>query len=287
MFKWRGQRLEKGKQRTRQLWEGEFDVVKEGLDEKQVIAFVDNLIAQHNASQQASATSLSLLIKKAVTEAEQIASSIKMRAQTEAEDEAATIISKAKQEAEEIKSRAEIETRKEATVPELVEEKVEAPVQFEKEATIPEPVEKAPEEPLGQYLPEERLGKEEKLGTKEAEPSPIKLDSQVLYTGEVELYIPIPVELKMVSRLYGYLQTIPELKVLHTRGSWDRGTTITVVLDKAMPLIGLLLKIPDVEVTPEMPQKDSLVGGRSGSLLRPGGRGARGIQLILKEAQQH
>jgi len=82
MFKWRGQRLEKRKQKTRQLWEREFDIVNEGLDEKQVIAFVDNLIVQHKASQQASAASLNSLIKKAVTDAEQIASSIKMRSQT-------------------------------------------------------------------------------------------------------------------------------------------------------------------------------------------------------------
>ncbi len=483
MFKWRGQRLEKRKQKARQLWEREFDIVNEGLDEKQVIAFVDNLIVQHKASQQASAASLSSLIRKAVTDAEQIAASIKMRAQIEAEDEAATIISRAKQEADEIKRRAEIETQKEAeeilsasnrkaeitevetrqkallfllrareeiekevrgeyksahsqlsaslqalmsegqniaaelkdkrerlweskrvelkeyeatllsasgvaiappetlvpteteiepdvaskekmrepvqlqeeapvegieqlvqlqaekieqpaqlqeeakrkteetrkakearkqaekdaklavkeraleekvevpvqvekeaTVFEPVEEKVEVPVQVEKEATVFELVEEAMEETLGQRPPEERPGKEEKLTTGETEFAQLKLDSQALYTGEVELDIPVPVELKLVSKLYNYLQTIPELKILHTRGSWDRGTTITVVLDKAMPLISLISKIPDVEVTAELPQKDSLVKGRSSSLLR-GGKGVKGIKLILKEAQ--
>ncbi len=49
MVKSLGQRFENGKQKASQLWEREFDIVKEGLDEKQVIAFVDNLIAQHKA----------------------------------------------------------------------------------------------------------------------------------------------------------------------------------------------------------------------------------------------
>jgi len=45
MFKWLGQQSEERKQKTRQLWKSEFNVVKEGLDEKQVVAFIDNLIA--------------------------------------------------------------------------------------------------------------------------------------------------------------------------------------------------------------------------------------------------
>ena len=141
------------------------------------------------------------------------------------------------------------------------------------------------EETLGQRPPEERPGKEEKLSIGEIESAQLKLDSQALYTGEIELDIPVPVELKMVSKLYNYLQTIPELKILRTRGSWDRGTTITVVLDKPMPLISLISKIPDVEVTPELLQKDGLVKGRSSSLLRGDKRGVKGIKLILKEAQ--
>ena len=80
------------KRKTRQLWESEFNVVKEGLDEKQVVAFVDNLIAQHRTLQQASADSLRSLLKTAVTDAEQLAASIKVKAQAEAEAEAAGII---------------------------------------------------------------------------------------------------------------------------------------------------------------------------------------------------
>ena len=96
MFKWLSQRFEK-KQKARQLWESEFSVVREGLDEKQVVDFVNNLITQHRDSQQASADSLRSILKTAVTDAEQMAASIKMKAQAEAEAEGARIITQAKQ----------------------------------------------------------------------------------------------------------------------------------------------------------------------------------------------
>ena len=76
MFKWLGQQNGKTKQKTKQLWDGEFNIVRNGLDEEQVTAFVDNLTEQHKASHQASTDSLSTLIKKAAVDAEEIAASI-------------------------------------------------------------------------------------------------------------------------------------------------------------------------------------------------------------------
>jgi len=418
MFKWLGQRSEKKKQKTKQLWETEFNVVKDGLDEEQVVAFIDNLIDQHRASQQASSDSLRSLLKTAVTDAEQMAASIKMKAQTEAEAETARIITQAKEEAQGIKRKAEIATQKEAedilsvanrkaeiteveakqkallfllrareeiekevkeeykraysrlssslqdlmsegqnievelkskrarlwesknfelkeheaallktseaAVPpletsapteaevepdiaskekvekptqlqeevieeeteqptqlqeEAPEEEIEQPVQLQEEATVSEPVEEAAEEVLEQSVLEERPGRGE------TDSASLKQNSQTLYAGEVELAVAIPVDLKMMSKLYNHLQTIPELRILHTRGSWDRGTTITVVLDKPIPLINLISKIPGAEATPELPQKDDLVKGTSSSLLRGKKKGVRRIKLTLKEVQ--
>ena len=504
--------FDKKKPKLRRLWDSEFNIVKDGLDEKQVIAFVENLINQQKASHQVVTTSLRALIEKAVTDGEQIATSIKIRAQKEAEDEAAIIISQAKQEAEEIKRRAGLDRQKDAneiviasnrkaeiieveakqkallfflkareeiekeirnefesaysrlssslnvlmnevqdiemelkgkrdrlweskefelkefeaalldspemavpspdklahgeieiepdiastrTIIEAVrsrgedresaervdetpgrqvvetrdakeaqkqaekaaklaakeeakrkaeeakkikeaqkqaekaasqvakkvpwwktdiskrpkpapeqpkeaaklaakEEVVQAEEFFEKkeaesypvsEAAISSPVEAAVIEPLGHELPEEELSKDEKPSLEKTEPIDSQLASHTLYSGEVELYIPVPVELKMVSRLYNHLQTIPELKILHTRGSWDRGTTITVVLDKPLPLISLITKVPDLEITPELQQKDSQPRVGAGSLLKTGGKGVKGIKLVLKEPQ--
>ncbi len=422
MFNWFGQRGGKGKQEARRLWEREFNITKEGLDEEQVVAFVNNLIAQHKASQQASAASLRSLLKTAVTDAEQIAASIKMKARAKGEAEAAAIITQAKQEGQEIKRKAEIATQKEAedtlasanrkaeiteleatqkallfllraregiekeireeykktydrlfsslqevlsegqniemelkskrarlweskdfeleryeaalletseaAVPppetaapmeteietdiagkermeqpaqpqeetlveealaeeaeqpaqpqeEALAEEAEQPAQPQEEVAIPEPAEEITEELLKEHFPEEMPGREETGSVQ------LKQDSQTLYGGEVELAIAMPVELKLVSKFYNHLQTISEIKIRHTKGSWDRGTTITVVVDKPIPLISVISKIPGVEVTPELPQKDSLAKGTSSSLLRGGGKGVKRIKLTLREA---
>ena len=88
----------------------------------------------------------------------------------------------------------------------------------------------------------------------------------------------------MVSKLYNYLQTIPDIKILRTTGSWDRGTTITIVADKPIPLISKILEAPDVEVIPELSQNDSSGKGTSGSLLKTEKKEVTRIKLTLKEA---
>jgi len=298
---------QKSKQNTRKLWEKEFNIVNEGLDEKQVIAFVDSLITQRKASREAAAASLHAFLQRIITDAEQIAASIKMQAQKEAEDEAGRIISQARQEAEEIKMKAEMVVQKEAEdilleanrkveITEVeakqqaplsspgAEEEVEVekeireeqPVQLQEKTAVAEPVEVTTGELLEQDIQEE-IPVGETAG-----PIPPKQDSKTLYTGEVELAISVPVDLKMVSKLYSYLQTIPDIKILHTSGTWDRGTTITVVLDKPMPLISVISKIGGVEAIPELPEKDSAGKEKFSSLLGKKKGGAKRIRLTPK-----
>ncbi len=367
MFKWLSQRFEK-KQKARQLWESEFSVVREGLDEKQVVDFVNNLITQHRDSQQASADSLRSILKTAVTDAEQMAASIKMKAQAEAEAEGARIITQAKQGNQEIKRKAEIAAQKEteeilsvankkAEITEVeakqqallfllrAREEIETEVRAEykkayarlssslqdlvdegqnietelkskraqlwgnknfelqehaaillnssaevapppetpaTEESVEQPVqlqqEEAAEEPTAEPA---QLQQEEETNSTQLKPA----DSQTLYTGEVELTIAIPVELRMVSKLYNYLQTIPDIKILRTTGSWDRGTTITVVADKPIPLINIITEIPDVAVIAELVQKDSSTKRTSSSPQKAGGEETKRIKLTLKEAE--
>lgn len=260
-----------------------------------------------------SSTSVRSILKTAVADAEQVVASITMKAQAEAEEEAARIIAQANQEAEEIKRSAEtavekgvedilsvanrqaestevevepaalsrvgeeiVEEKVEEPAPEFGEEKIEEPVQLRDEAAeekveetaVSEPVAVAPEELLEHRPPEKKPGRG---ATK---PDSLKQDSHSLYTGEVELAVAKPVDLKMVSKLYNYLQVTPEIKLAHTSGSWDRGTTITVTLDKPIPLISVLSsKIPEAKVTPERPEMDGFVKGK---------RGVRRIKLALK-----
>jgi len=169
---------------------------------------------------------------------------------------------------------------------EAVGEKVEEPVQLEEEAVgekVEEPVQ-LEEEAVGEKVEEPVQLEEEAVGEKVEEPVQPKLDSQALYTGEVELVMSAPVELKLVSRLYNYLKTVPELKILYTKGSWDRGTTITVVLERSMPLISLISETPGVKVTAEMPGKGGSAAGKASPLLRGGEKVVGRIQLALKEA---
>ena len=165
---------------------------------------------------------------------------------------------------------------------ETPEEKIDQPDQLQEEAPVSEPVETITEEPSEQHPPEKVLDKDESLSTK-LNPE----DSQTLYTGEIELAIAIPVELSVVSKLYSYLQTISDIKVLRTTGSWDRGTTVTVVADKPIPLISLITKIPDVEVIPELLNQDSSVKGKSSSRSKEGEKEVTRIKLTLKEASTH
>ncbi|MFC1939662.1 hypothetical protein ACFLXO_03125 [Chloroflexota bacterium] len=277
-----------------------------------------DLSEEEKVWQQPPSDAVRALLKTAIADAEQIVESIKMRAQTEAEAEAARIIAQAKLEVEEIKKRAEAAAQKTDIT---VEEKAEMPVQLQeeikgktkksgktKEETIKEtkeeveepiqPKEEAPEEKMAEpalyteeaieekieepVLPKEEAP-EKRASEVKGDAALLKMDSQALYAGEVELTIASQAELHLVSRLYSHLQTIPELKILYTKGSWDKGTAIAVVLEKPLPLIGLLSEVPGVAVTPELLEKDTLMKGKSGPLPREGGKEAKRIKLILKE----
>lgn len=112
------------------------------------------------------------------------------------------------------------------------------------------------------------------------------LDSQALYSGEVDLIIAAPLELKAVFRLFNHLQTTSDLKVLRTEGSLDRGTTITVVLDKPTPLISFILETPGVEVTPELLKKSAPAAEKLDlpPAVREKEKETKRIKLTLKEA---
>ena len=93
----------------------------------------------------------------------------------------------------------------------------------------------------------------------------------------------MPVDPASVSKLYNYLQMTPEIKILYTRGSWDRGTTITVTLDKRLPLIDIISKLPGVEMAPVAPQKNGSAKGTSSTLLGTRGKKVTRIDISLKE----
>ena len=72
--------------RTRKLWGQEFDVVRGGMSEDQVVRFVNDLLRKYRvlAEQQQHLLSLGTLSEKAAVEAGKLAADIKGRAQREA-----------------------------------------------------------------------------------------------------------------------------------------------------------------------------------------------------------
>ena len=87
----------------RQLWGQDFDIVREGLDEAQVEAFVSQLVAERSALLQRQEHLLSLmkLAERTVTEADRLSADIKREAESEARAKATEIIARAEQEAKE------------------------------------------------------------------------------------------------------------------------------------------------------------------------------------------
>lgn len=301
MFKRFGRQSATKNREKKQLWGKDFDIVSDGLDEGQVVSFVTDLLKQRDESAPASIRSV---LKTAVVSAERITEAIKKKAQAEAEDEAARIIAQVNRKVEEIAGRPEKENKKnlEAVLPEATEapkEETEDTAQLQVEISgettslraqvqsevTEEQVEEPPrlssetgesssveiiESMLAEQLLNEGTSAPEKPRTTLS-----KQDSQSLYTGEVELSITKPVDPKMVSRLYNYLQTTPEIKFVRTSGSWERGTTITIALDKPIALISVLSsKIPEAEVIPERPERDGFISSK---------KGVRSIRLALKK----
>ena len=95
-----------------------------------------------------------------------------------------------------------------------------------------------------------------------------------LYSGEVELLIAPPVSAARVTTLYNHLQSSPELKILRTAGSWDRGTVVDIELERPMPLLSFLSDIPALEVVP---------GGGAVKGVSEKGRPPQRISLAFKD----
>ena len=94
MFKIVGQQTERRRQKSVRLWNRDFDVVPEGLDEKQVISFINSVISQQDDSPSISANSLLSLVERALADAEQLVSNVKEKALADVQNEVKKITDK-------------------------------------------------------------------------------------------------------------------------------------------------------------------------------------------------
>ena len=86
-----------------------------------------------------------------------------------------------------------------------------------------------------------------------------------------------------VSKLYNYLQTTPDLKILYTKGSWDRGTTIMISLEKPLPLVGMISNIPGIRVKASLAEEDRKLKGAASLIGKKADEAGR-IVLELRES---
>lgn len=61
-----------------------------------------------------------------------------------------------------------------------------------------------------------------------------------LYRGTVELLLEPGMDLPALARLSKNLEEEKEIEIVRIKGSWDNGATITIQLDKPLPLMGIL-----------------------------------------------
>lgn len=111
-----------------------------------------------------------------------------------------------------------------------------------------------------------------------SEPAPVEFRTQAKipaaymgeFEGELDVKLVAPVDLSVMSKIYTELQNKHEVKILRTIGSYDKGTTITLFLEKPLKLVEMLYQIPGVEVSTEG-------GGKLGFLKKAvGGNDHRG-----------
>jgi hypothetical protein len=197
-----------------------------------------------------------------------------MRALGEAQQEAVKIIIEAKREAQRIKEAKKpvkgetvegIISEMEKAGGERVEETAhtqDVVVQLQEEVTertmeaeTPQQEEPAPVEAVDEGKMSGKGDAGRVAEKKEAEIMATKAERDSLYSGEVELTVEAPLEPTMISKLYNFLQTTPEIKFIRTTGSWNKGSIITIMLDKPLSLLSILAaKLPEADVMPEQPE---------------------------------
>lgn len=118
--------------------------------------------------------------------------------------------------------------------------------------------EERPRERMATESPEEKAKPETAPPPPKAEPKlPVAFLGEL--EGEVDISLVAPVELPVMSKIYAELQGNPGVKVLRTVGSYDKGTTITILLEKPTRLVDMLTGIQGVEVSSETPVKQGFL----------------------------
>lgn len=261
--------------RVRKLWGQEFNIVENGLDEAQVVAFIDDLLSYQKVAlePQKNSVPLRMLADTTIVEANKLAANIIAQAKKEAEAEAARIIARVQPRDQEIVPEAE----KEAKV--AAKEQIEVTLQAAKENAASkqeqiialetrtdldrtrdeivkalvlgqsqEVVTASPykqveliDESLTQNTPVKEMP--DKV---ESESAQEEAENTTLYKGRVELEITSLADFAQMREFERHLRQLPQVKALLIGGSWANGNTVDLFLNEPVPLVDVLRNMPGV-----------------------------------------
>ena len=91
------------------------------------------------------------------------------------------------------------------------------------------------------------------------ETQPPVTSEPTLYMSVVELEIVPFADMAGIVEFHALLGGVDGVRIESTAGSWDRGTTITVALERPMLLRELLSQLPNVEATPAGPPREGIL----------------------------
>ena len=243
---------------------------------RELTSMLDSLEAEFKASPGSLGQSAEEAFRKELEEAVAVPVAAEGETQPEAEEP---------EEAVAVPVAAEGEALAQPEAEEL-EEAVAVPVAPEGEAQ-PEAVE--PEEAGGRPVPALAIGGQSAEEAFEEEPEeavavPVTAEwegearpeaveqeeaAPILYEGRVLLVVPGGTGALELRRLQDGLRSFPEVKILTQGGTMGGGSTLTLSVEKPIPLIQYLLEMPNVEsakgATPDRPQRPK-------GILRPFGR---------------
>ena len=244
------------KKKVVQLCGREFDLVKQGLSQDQVVAFVTELTNQNNVlvKKTERLTFMESLAEKTVAEADKLAASIRNKSR----EEATNILQAAEKEAAQIKINAEIEANqllvKSREIFKDEMKKKAAEIYQRLLSQVEESIAKAwsdePAPVIGE-TPAQQCASVLQPGEKIEEPSAKKIITPS-YKGRIDLEIVPPVDLARFMELRRRLQNIPNLKTMQVTSSLKNGCRISSLLVESMPLLDILRAMPEVhEATTE------------------------------------
>ena len=262
-----------------ELWGREFKKVKSGLDEEQVVSFVNELMNEHKTLLERAEhlSSLTKLAEKTIVEADTVAKQLQKEAEDRAKAEANTIIAKAEEQAQKVvqekKAEAVAMAKREAeAIKANAQQQVELLLE-EKAKSIQPELKEIAKHLYGELrsklesLKQQVVASEEEFNHKLSQPLPLpqtskvgieadKLSHELLEltqtadetnTGEPdwELEISPPIDLTQILDIMNHLESLPEVTNTELIPRVDK-PSITVFVREPIDLINKLRTLPQV-----------------------------------------